>query len=124
MDLALPYDLRSAHYTFNAVAELVEWTLVNSHNAPDLLHYLDDCITAGPPNSIQCARNLTTALVVCERLGLPLHPGKCVGPSPLLTVLGIELDSLAQVARLPADKLHALKELISSLLPPKWCNKR
>lgn len=124
VDLALPFGLRSAPYIFNAVAELVEWILVNSHNVSDLLHYLDDFITAGPPNSNQCAQNLTTALVVCERLGLPLHPGKCVGPSPLLTVLGIELDSLTQVARLPADKLRALKELISSWLPRKWCNKQ
>ena len=32
---------------------------------------------------------------------VPLHPGKCVGPTLVLAVLGIELDSLAQVARLP-----------------------
>ena len=77
---------------------------MNNHQIPDLLHYLDDFLTAGPPDSPQCARNLTVALAVCDRLGLPLHPGKCVGPSSVLTVLGIELDSDLQMARLPADK--------------------
>ena len=113
----------ATHYIFNAVAEAVEWILLNSYNVPDLLHYPDDFITAGPSDSPQCALNLGTALAVCKKLGLPLHPGKCVGPSPLLTVLGIELDSLSQVARLRADKLYALKEFICSWLPRKWCNR-
>ena len=49
VDLALPFGLRSAPFIFNSVAELVEWILLNSHNVSDLLHYLDDFITAGPP---------------------------------------------------------------------------
>lgn len=62
-----------------------------------------------------------TSLAVCKRLGLPLRPGKCVGGTPLLTVhlLGIELDSLAQVARLPAEKLQVPRDLIL-----KWCYRR
>ena len=42
-----------------------------------------------------------------------------MGPTPVLAVLGIELDYLAQVARLPDEKLQALKELIHSRLPRK-----
>ena len=124
VDLALPFGLRSAPFIFNAIADLVEWILVHSYQIPDLLHYLDDFITMGPPESSQCAHNLRTALAVCKRLGLPLHPGKCVGPSTVLVVLGIELDSVNQEARLPAQKLSALKELISSWLPRKWCNRQ
>ena len=70
-------------------------------------------MTVGPPESSQCAHNLSTAIAVCKRLCLPLHPGKCVGPLTVLVVLGIELDSVSQVARLPAEKLLALKELIT-----------
>ena len=51
VDLALPFGLCSAPYIFNCVAELVEWILVNNYKVPDLLHYLDDFITAGPPDS-------------------------------------------------------------------------
>ena len=94
VDLTLPFGLRSAPYIFNSVADMVEWILVHSYEVSDLLHYLDDFITAGPPASTQCARNLSTALAVCDQLGLPLHLGKCVGPAPVLTVLGIELDSV------------------------------
>ena len=105
VDLALPFGLLSAPYIFNCVAELVEWILVNNYKVPDLLYYLDDFITAAPPDFPQCALNFSTALLVCDRLSLPL---------PVLAVLGIELDSLAQMARLPDEKLQALKELIHS----------
>ena len=114
VDLVLPFGLRSAPFIFNSVVDMVEWILVNSYQIPHLLHYLDDFITAGLPWSLQCAQNLATAMEVCQRLGLPLHPGKCVGPSMVLTVMGIELDSYHQVARLPQEKLLANKNLIGS----------
>lgn len=38
-------------------------------------------------------------------------------------VLGIELDSVAQVARLPADKLLALQELLESWRSHRWCTR-
>ena len=40
------------------------------------------------------------------------------------TVLGIELDSVNQVARLLEDKLLALRELIHSWMPRHWCRKQ
>jgi len=108
VDLVLPFGLRSAPFIFKAIADMVEWILVTSYQIPDLLHYLDNFITAGPTQSLQCAQNLATALEVCQWLGLPLHPGKCVGPSTVLIVLGIELDSVNQVAPLPQEKLLSL----------------
>ena len=63
--LALPFGLPSAPYIFNAVAGAVEWILVNSYRVPDLLHYLDDFITADSPDSPQCGQNLSTLLAVC-----------------------------------------------------------
>ena len=40
-------------------------------------------------------------------------PRQVCGPPTVLVVLGIELDSVSQVAHLPAEKLLALKELIT-----------
>ena len=101
---------------------------MHSNQIPDLLHYLDDFITVSPlpppPESSQCAHNLSTAIAVCKRLGLPLHPGKCLCSSTVLVVRGIELDSVNQVASLPAQKLLTLKELITSWLTRKWCNRQ
>ena len=46
VDLVLPFGLRSAPFIFNSVAEMVEWILRHNYSIPDLLHYLDDYITA------------------------------------------------------------------------------
>ena len=88
--LTLPFGLHSAPFIFNAIADMVEWIHVHPYQIPALLHYLDDFITAGPPDAPQCVHNLCTALAVCKRLGLPLHPGKCEGPATVLVILGIE----------------------------------
>ena len=103
---------------------MVEWILLNKYNVTDLMHYLDDFITAGPANSERCMNNLQTSLAVCRGLGLPLHPGKCFGPSTRMVILGIELDSLQQSARLPMDKLAALQELIQLWRRKRWCTRR
>ena len=47
-----------------------------------------------------------------------------MGPATVLVVLGIELDSVSQIAHLPAEKLSALKDLISFWLSRKCCNRR
>ena len=41
-----------------------------------------------------------------------------------MTILGIELDSINQVACLPEDKLLTLRELIHSWMPRCWCRKQ
>ena len=69
------------------------------------------------PDSPQFALNSSTALKVCECLGLSLHPGEGVGPSYVMIVLGIELDSLAQVACLRDDTLLALQDMVQSWMP-------
>jgi len=123
-DLALPFGLRSAPYIFNSVADPVEWILLNNYHLPDLLHYLDDFITAGPPNSPQCENNLSTAFSVCATLGLPLHPSKKVGPTTCMVTLGIELDSVNQLAHLPNEKLTSLLNLLHCWSSYRWCTKR
>ena len=114
VDLALPFGLHSAPFIFYSIAAMVEWILINNYQVAELVHYLDDFITAAPQNSNMCARNLSIALRVCTELGLPLHPHKCEGPSTVLVVLGIELDSINQIARLPIDKLSKLCVLLDS----------
>jgi hypothetical protein len=79
---------------------------------------------AGPPNSDTYASNLTKSCQVCHDLGLPLHPDKCIGPGTTMVVLGIELYSINQIARLPPDKLCDLQQLIVSWRSRRWSNKR
>ena len=86
IDFSLPLGLHSAPFIFNSVADMVEWILLHKHSISDLLHYLDDFITARPPQSSQCSYNLNTVISVCHRLGLPLQADKFVGPATSMTI--------------------------------------
>ena len=112
VDLALPFGLRSAPYIFNSLADLFHWIIVNNFLVPELLHYLDDYFTLGPPASPVCAQSLHAIQNAANDIGIPLAPKKIEGPSTCLTFLGIELDSDQMTARLPANKLSDLLILI------------
>ena len=116
IDLALPFGLRSAPYIFSAVADLLEWIVRRNYHVAFLKHYLVDFHTLGPPDSPQCKQNLATCIKLFSDWGVPLHPDKFEGPSTVMTVLGIELDSLALQARLPKEKFDRISSLID-----EWC---
>lgn len=124
VDLMLPFGLRSAPCIFNAVADMVEWILIHNYGITNILHYLDDFILAGPKNSPICSTNLARATDITTNLGLPLHPQKCIGPATCMVVLGIELDTVAEIARLPAEKLLAISQSLDIWSRRKWCIKR
>ena len=109
VDLVLPFGLRSAPFIFDSVAEAVEWILTHNYAIKPLFHYLDDFLTMGPPNSPICQSYVDSAFAVFPRLGLPLHVEKCEGPASTLVFLGIELDSVQQMARLPQVALSSVE---------------
>ena len=119
-DMTLSFGLRSAPYIFSSVADLAEWVLKNKYDVNFLLYYLDDFHTLGPPNSQACQRNLDTCIQQFWGWRILLHPYKLEGPSTLLTVLGIELDSLLLQACLPQeifDRIHTLLVLLVAKTP-------
>ena len=111
LDRALPFGLRSAPKLFTAVADGYSWALV-VHGYTDFTHYLDDFLFWSTPDSPRCGEALQTALRLGTALGLPAAPAKVVGPTTTLTFLGIEIDTVAQQLRLPADKLGRLKRTL------------
>ena len=67
-------------------------------------------------------------LLLCRAVEAPLKPEKVIGPFTVLVILGIELDTVNQQARLPQDKLTSLLAELEafSLLPETGnsCTKR
>ena len=77
-DATLPFGLHLAPQIFNALADALLWIL-KPHGVSDLMHYLDDYITLGPPESEQCQVNRQIILSLCELFGAHL---------PLISVRG------------------------------------
>ena len=57
VDKALLFGLRSAPLIFTALADCLQW-IMQTRGADPLFHYLDDFLTVGRPQLVQCASNL------------------------------------------------------------------
>jgi len=62
-----------------------------------IVHILDDFMFVGPPNSPICQNNFDKFLAVCANLGVLIKPEKTEHATPIITLLGLELDSLHMV---------------------------
>ena len=123
IDTCLPFGLRSAPKIFNVLADLLEWILLNQ-GVSFIMHYLDDYLTIGPPNSPICHQNLQLLIEVCGMLGIPLATHKVEGPSTELEFLGIMIDTVRMEVRLPDIKLERTRATVSEWLHKKNAKKR
>ena len=112
VDKVLPFSLRSAPKLYNAVADGLLWILA-SQDRVDAIHYLDDFLLFGAPESRQCDDALCRA-----HLGVPVAPGKTEGPSVMLVFLGIQLDTQSMTMSLSLPKLARLLQTI-----PSWAGR-
>lgn len=105
IDTCLPFGLRSAPKIFNAVADALQW-IAKVWGITFLEHYLDDYVTAGAPDSTECADNLALLIFLCHLLNIPLSISKQEGPSTCLVFLGIEVDTVWLELRLPKKSFN------------------
>ena len=112
VDSTLPFGLRSAPKIFTALADALEWRLRHL-GLQEVFHCLDDFLIVAPPHSSQCKEELQILLQCFSRLGVPVAEQKLEGPIVCLTFLGIELDTLQMIRRLPSHKLEELKGLVA-----------
>ena len=123
-DKCLPFGLRSSPFLFNTVAVALEYIIKMHLGNPSVIHYLDDFLFAGPPGSDECEHTLIGAESLCDHLGVETKRAKRTSPTTCITFLGIELDTVAQTARVPPAKLSLLMEELSTFRDRRKCTKR
>ena len=122
VDQVLPFGLRSAPLIFSTVADALLW-MMKQRGMLWAIHYIDDFLTMGAPFSKECDKNMKIMTTTCEWAGLPVEPSKSVGPATSLTFLGIEMDSIDNLLRLPPEKLAEIREQLSRWRGLKACKK-
>ena len=120
IDACLPFGLRSAPKLFNIVADTLVWNLENQE-AMFILHYVDNYLTVGQPDSPESANNHTG---VREFLNIPLALEKIEGPATTLEFLGSLLDTVHMEARLPLEKLRRIISEVNLWLDKRSATKR
>ena len=65
VDGARPFGLRSTPKLFNAVAAALLW-IMEQHGIKEAIHYLDDFLLFGSPDSQKCERPMAINLQLCK----------------------------------------------------------
>lgn len=112
----LSFGLRTAPFIFNLFAEGLHWLWTRSQPWLRLRHYLDDFIGVLPPDGV-CRRGLVHAKFrsLVDYLGL-IHADSKDAEGTVVSVLGVEIDTEAMEARLPAEKLAKAARLVGGAL--------
>ena len=123
VDTALPFGLRSAPKIFTAIADAAEW-IVRQQGVEFIIHYLDDFLVVTAADEYRGGHALRILLETFEHLGLPVAWDKLEGPTPCLTFLGFEVDSLQEEIRIPAKKLDDIRKELQGWIGRKSCRRK
>ena len=124
VDTFLPFGLRSSPAIFLRYADTMAFVM-EQRGASPVWHYLDDFWTCGYPGpGGGCHHNLELMLSTCADLGFEVNPKKTVHPCTKLELLGIELDSEAQIARISETRLQETINLLLDWQSRTSCTKR
>ena len=114
-DKRLPMGASISCSTFEEVSKSIQWIMINVlKTSTDWSHILDDFM-AVDRNKENCEIALRLLLRLCEQLCIPINHDKTVWPSTEVEVHGIEIDTVAMVARLPEKKLDKARDLVQKL---------
>ena len=107
-DRCLPQGSASSCNIFETFSTALKWILQNKLQVGTVVKVLDDFLFIANTKQ-QCQAALNSFIYMCHELGVPVAYHKTAGPTQIITFLGIELDTLNMVARLPMDKLDKYK---------------
>lgn len=120
IDMCLPFGCAISCAKFEQFSTFLEWALRVKSGSSNVVHYLDDFLLAGRSETMECQNLMSCFCSICTDLGVPLAQDKTVGPTSVLTFLGLEIDTIHMTVKIPYDKLNQLKsELIFILTKNK-----
>ena len=111
VDIFLSFWICSSPALFSEYADALQYAM-QINKVQDLLHYLDDYFTVGPPDSLVCASNIVSMIATCDEFGFIVNPKNSTKPATTTNFLGVDIYSVSMEARI--DPSH-LPEIISLL---------
>lgn len=112
-ELTLPFGLRSSGNRWEMYALALEWFFRHHLGIELVIHYVDDFLFVVADYEV-AVQQRDSVISLCLHLKIPMAGHKTVGPTTCLGFLGIELDTEALTARLPAKRLADMQQLLST----------
>ena len=113
-DKCLPQGCASSCKIFESVSSAIKWILVCKLGVTNVVKVLHDLFFVGRTKQ-QCQDALDKFVYISQQLGIPIATHKTVGPTQVITFLGIELETTLMTARLPIDTFNRYRDQILRL---------
>lgn len=118
-DKCLPMGCAISCALFEKFSSFLQWIVAKRARNNNILHYLDDFLFMGKSDTNQCSYNLNVFLQTCFELGVPIANEKTEGPKTKISFLGLEIDTVSMLVRIPQSKVLEIVDKIKSLLSKK-----
>lgn len=123
-DKCLPMGFTLSCFYFEAFSTFLHWVVDRHISNVGSLHYLDDFLFIGSPDSEDCLSALFKFIELFKFFGVPLAEEKTVYPTTVLEFLGITIDSDRMQFYLPAVKILKIKSALNKIMHSPKCTLR
>ncbi|XP_053405702.1 uncharacterized protein LOC123536155 isoform X1 [Mercenaria mercenaria] len=104
---------------FEKFATFIQWSVSKEANSKNIDHFLDDFFFASVNNSNNCQKLLDTFDFICQDMGVPVNDEKTEGPTTKMVYLGLEIDTIKGIIKIPKDKIETAKILLTEAFHSK-----
>lgn len=118
-DMCLPMGCSLSCRYFETFATFLQWVVTYESGCEGIIHYLDDFLFIGPPDSPICSLLLELFLNIAQHFGVPIATEKTIFPDTVIEFLGINIDTMQCQYQLPLVKIIRIQNLICSFLRRK-----
>lgn len=116
VEKCLPMGCSISCSLFEKFSTFLHKTVARETGLDSLDHYLDDFLFAGGANTHNCRILMDAFLEVASEMGVPIAENKTVGPTTNLIFLGLEIDTVLMLVRVPDKKIQKLKSLLGNFV--------
>ena len=89
---------------FEDVASLIHW-IAEKRAGHKFVHYLNDIFMVHRLNMV-CSNIMSVFKLVCNQIGMSVSPDKSEGPTQIIEFLGLTIDTIQMVVRIPKEKIQ------------------
>ena len=110
-DRCLPMGASSACKIFEKFSDSLKFILKSIFKVKHVVKVIDDFLFIGKTYE-ECNYALNSFRTMCKFINVPIAEKKTVDPTHCLTFLGIQLDTLNNIASIPRDKILSYKNVL------------
>ena len=114
-DKCLPMGCRSSCKIFERFSDSIVFILKEKFDISLVVKVIDDFLFLAPSQD-QCQNALDSFKELAKEIGLPLAEHKTVGPTRVISFLGLEINTIEGVVKLPPEKLQKYAQLVNEAL--------